>query len=244
MRGGGARACNFYMRELATGARSQTGDGWRNFRYFARQQAYFERNVDRGGVVFRSVMLRFVLPVALASCVVAYFGLPYIQRLLAEWFTADVELRAQLVMHTMEGPLTELVEQGNEARLHGYLAENDGGRAPAGRPRVPAGRHGHREDRAAAESDRLRCRRAARQFLVGADRAAAVRLGAGVAIRLRFRAAHAVPGRDAVRPELRRSAAANRARFRAGVHRHLGAAARAAAWCWSRGCSFAAGSTC
>jgi trehalose-6-phosphate synthase len=74
-------------------------------------------------VVFRSVMLRFVLPVALASCVVAFFGLPYIQRLLAEWFTADVELRAQLVMHTMEGPLTELVEQGNEARLRGYLAK-------------------------------------------------------------------------------------------------------------------------
>ena len=67
--------------------------------------------------------MRFVLPVALASCVVAFFGLPYIQRLLAEWFTADVELRAQLVMHTMEGPLTELVEQGNETRLHGYLAK-------------------------------------------------------------------------------------------------------------------------
>ena len=73
--------------------------------------------------MFRSVMLRFVLPLALASCVVAYFGLPYIQRLLAEWFTADVELRAQLVMHTMEAPLTELVEQGNEAKLHGYLAK-------------------------------------------------------------------------------------------------------------------------
>src|ERR1700690_148143 len=68
-------------------------------------------------------MVPFVLPVALASCVVAFFGLPYIQRLLAEWFTADVELRAQLVMHTMEGPLTELVEQGSETRLHGYLAK-------------------------------------------------------------------------------------------------------------------------
>src|SRR5258707_5553805 len=31
--------------------------------------------------MFRSVMLRFVLPVAFASCVVAYFGLPYIERL-------------------------------------------------------------------------------------------------------------------------------------------------------------------
>ncbi len=73
--------------------------------------------------MFRSIMLRFVLPVAFASCVVAYFGLPYIERLLAEWFRSDVELRAQLVMHSMEEPITELVEKGNEARLRAYLAK-------------------------------------------------------------------------------------------------------------------------
>jgi trehalose-6-phosphate synthase len=73
--------------------------------------------------MFRSVMLRFVLPVAFASCVVAYFGLPYIERLLAEWFRSDVELRAQLVMHSMEEPITELVSKGNEARLRAYLSK-------------------------------------------------------------------------------------------------------------------------
>src|ERR1700675_1761320 len=73
--------------------------------------------------MFRSVMLRFVLPVAFASCVVAYFGLPYIQRLLAEWFRSDVELRAQLVMHSMEEPITDLVEFGTETRLRAYLAK-------------------------------------------------------------------------------------------------------------------------
>ena len=73
--------------------------------------------------MFRSIMLRFVLPVALASCVVAYFGLPYIQRLLAEWFRSDVELRAQLVMHSVEEPITDLVENGSEARLRSYLAK-------------------------------------------------------------------------------------------------------------------------
>ena len=73
--------------------------------------------------MFRSIVLRFVLPVALASCVVAYLGLPYIQRLLAEWFRADVELRAQLVMHSMEEPVTDLVENGSEARLRLYLAK-------------------------------------------------------------------------------------------------------------------------
>src|ERR1700737_2169402 len=75
--------------------------------------------------MFPSVMLRFVLPVAFASCVVAYFGLPYIERLLAEWFRSDVELRAQLVMHSMEEPITELVEKGldkgGESRLRTYL---------------------------------------------------------------------------------------------------------------------------
>ncbi|MDB6087105.1 MAG: otsA [Gammaproteobacteria bacterium] len=73
--------------------------------------------------MFRSVMLRFVLPVAFASCVVAYFGLPYIERLLAEWFRSDVELRSQLVMHSMEEPVTELVAKGNEARLRIYLSK-------------------------------------------------------------------------------------------------------------------------
>jgi trehalose 6-phosphate synthase len=68
-------------------------------------------------------MLRFVLPVAFASCVVAYFGLPYIERLLAEWFRSDVELRAQLVMHSMEEPVTELIGKGNEPRLRSYLAK-------------------------------------------------------------------------------------------------------------------------
>ena len=73
--------------------------------------------------MFRSVLLRFVLPVALASCVVAYIGLPYIQRLLAEWFRSDVEMRAQLLMHTMEEPITDLVEKGSETRLRAYLAK-------------------------------------------------------------------------------------------------------------------------
>ncbi|HEX3914700.1 MAG TPA: trehalose-6-phosphate synthase [Steroidobacteraceae bacterium] len=73
--------------------------------------------------MFRSIMLRFVLPVALASCVVAYLGLPYIQRLLAEWFRSDVELRAQLVMHSAEEPITDLVENGSEARLRAYLGK-------------------------------------------------------------------------------------------------------------------------
>ena len=73
--------------------------------------------------MFRSILLRFVLPVALASCVVAFFGLPYIERLLAEWFRSDVELRSQLVMHTMEEPITDLIGEGSDAKLRVYLTK-------------------------------------------------------------------------------------------------------------------------
>ncbi len=73
--------------------------------------------------MFRSIILRFVLPVAFASCVVAYIGLPYIERLLAEWFRSDVELRSQLVMHSMEDPLTDLVAKANDAHLRAYLSK-------------------------------------------------------------------------------------------------------------------------
>ncbi len=77
--------------------------------------------------MFRSVLLRFVLPLALASCVVAFLGLPYIQKLLAEWFSADVEVRAQLVMHTVESPIAELVAQDNEAETAQLSREDDRG---------------------------------------------------------------------------------------------------------------------
>ena len=73
--------------------------------------------------MIRSILLRFVLPVIFASCVVAFVGLPYIERLLAEWFRSDVELRSQLVMHSMEEMVSEVVAKGNEARLRAYLSK-------------------------------------------------------------------------------------------------------------------------
>jgi len=72
--------------------------------------------------VYRSILVRFVLPVTLASCVVAYFALPYVDRLLAEWFRSDIELRAQLLMSSMEEPIEDLVVDGNTEKLRAYLA--------------------------------------------------------------------------------------------------------------------------
>jgi len=74
------------------------------------------------GRVLRSIIVRFFIPVALTSYLIAMFGLPIVDRLLTEWFRADVESRAQLLMHSMEEPVTELVASGDQARLRGYLA--------------------------------------------------------------------------------------------------------------------------
>lgn len=73
--------------------------------------------------MLKTVFMRFVLPMALASIVVAYFGLPYIDRLLAEWFRSDLELRAQLVMQSMDEPVAELIERKDKAKLKTYLAK-------------------------------------------------------------------------------------------------------------------------
>ena len=69
------------------------------------------------------MLTRFILPVALASVVVAYFGLPYIDRLLAEWFRGDLELRAQLVMQSIDEPVAELLERKDRSRLKVYLSK-------------------------------------------------------------------------------------------------------------------------
>ena len=190
--------------------------------------------------MFRSVILRFVLPLALASCVVAYLGLPYIQRLLAEWFSADVEVRAQLVMHSVEAPIAELVAQGNEARLRSYLARMTADeRLLAVLVCRPDGTTIARSERA-PHAITLRAERQGDAVLRG-HRAAAFRLGAGVALRLRR--GEPTPYRVVMLSdlELRRPPPTHGARFRAGVPRHRRAAARACWSCWSRGCSCAAG---
>lgn len=53
--------------------------------------------------------------------VVAYFGLPYIDRLLAEWFRTDLELRGQLVMKSIDEPVADLIARHDRARLLSYL---------------------------------------------------------------------------------------------------------------------------
>ncbi len=72
--------------------------------------------------MFRSIIVRTVLPLLLAAGTVAYFGLPYIDRLLAQWFRSDVELRAQLLMSSMQEALPVYLAKNDQAGLRRYVA--------------------------------------------------------------------------------------------------------------------------
>jgi len=70
----------------------------------------------------RSILIRFAIPTLIAVSILAFFGVPYVDRILAEWFRSDVDMRAQLVAHSMEGSLTSLLERDDKRGLRGYLA--------------------------------------------------------------------------------------------------------------------------
>ena len=71
--------------------------------------------------MLRSIILRFVLPLALASAVVAYFAMPHIDQMLAEWFRGDIELRASLIEGSMEERLADLVAHKDKTGVRKYL---------------------------------------------------------------------------------------------------------------------------
>src|SRR5688572_22179381 len=70
----------------------------------------------------RAILIRFAVPTLIAVSILAFFGVPYVDRILAEWFRSDVDLRAQLVAHSMEGSLTGFLERGDRKGLASYLA--------------------------------------------------------------------------------------------------------------------------
>jgi trehalose-6-phosphate synthase len=71
--------------------------------------------------MIRSLLLRYVLPVCAAIGLVAFIGVPYIDHVLAGWFRADVQLRARLVMTSIEERLGTLLDAGDRADARAYL---------------------------------------------------------------------------------------------------------------------------
>ncbi len=74
-----------------------------------------------GRSMIRSFLVRYLVPVAAAVVLVAILGVPYIDRILAGWFRSDVQLRARLVMTSIEEPLGELLRRSENDRALAYL---------------------------------------------------------------------------------------------------------------------------
>src|SRR5690349_3449367 len=70
----------------------------------------------------RSILIRFGIPTLVAVSLLAYFGVPYADRLLADWFRSDVNARAQLVANSMAPTLGTLLDTKSESDLRAYLA--------------------------------------------------------------------------------------------------------------------------
>ena len=70
----------------------------------------------------RAILIRFAVPTLIAVSILAFFGVPYVDRILAQWFRSDVDLRAQLVANSMEQSLAGFLERGDKKGMAGYLA--------------------------------------------------------------------------------------------------------------------------
>ena len=72
--------------------------------------------------MLRSILLRFAVPTLVGVSMLAYFGVPYADKMLADWFRDDVHLRARLVANSMADSLGALVDKDSERELRRYMA--------------------------------------------------------------------------------------------------------------------------
>ena len=72
--------------------------------------------------MLRALILRFGLPTLVLLFVATWFTVPFVDRMLAGWFRTDVEMRAQLVMSSIEDILSQIVDQPNQARFQKFTA--------------------------------------------------------------------------------------------------------------------------
>ncbi len=72
--------------------------------------------------MIRKLLLRYLLPIAASVSLVAFLGVPVIDHILTDWFRADIEMRARLVMTSVGDPLVELLEQGKLEHAREYLS--------------------------------------------------------------------------------------------------------------------------
>ncbi len=67
--------------------------------------------------------MRFVLPLLLVLAGIAYAVVPLVDTLTDRWFMRDLDMRASLIARTVEDPLRELSDKGNQTRISQLLAK-------------------------------------------------------------------------------------------------------------------------
>jgi trehalose 6-phosphate synthase len=73
--------------------------------------------------MLRTLFWRFAVPVLVALSVGAWIAVPYVERMLTEWFRADVEMRAKVVMSSMGETLPTLLDRSELPRLRRFLSK-------------------------------------------------------------------------------------------------------------------------
>jgi hypothetical protein len=74
--------------------------------------------------VLRNVLWKFGIPLLVALGGATYLAIPFADRVLTEWFQADVDMRAQLVFNSIEEGLQPLFETRSEPQIRRYLARH------------------------------------------------------------------------------------------------------------------------
>lgn len=78
--------------------------------------------VGKDASVLKNVLWKFGIPLLVALGAATYLAIPFADRVLTEWFQADVDMRAQLVFNSIEEGLEPLLETRSESQIRRYLA--------------------------------------------------------------------------------------------------------------------------
>ena len=73
--------------------------------------------------MLRTLFWRFALPVLVALSVGAWVVVPYVERMLTEWFRTDIEMRSKVVINTMGETLPTLLDRSELPRLRRFLSK-------------------------------------------------------------------------------------------------------------------------
>ncbi len=65
--------------------------------------------------------LRFVLPLGIVLGVIAFGVIPLVDSLELKWFVRDLDMRSNLMVNTMEGPLADLLVSNSKGKIHAYF---------------------------------------------------------------------------------------------------------------------------